>query len=111
MCVLLCKTLVITKFTCYDSDGSENCTGFGFTVDDDSESRFYDGYESLEEEAEAVSPKNLLSTVGKHFPYVLDLIEEDGGLMLDCLWVDIEDLQAGPENEAGDVGTSESSLT
>ena len=35
--------IILTKFTCYDSDGNENCTGFGFTVDDDLESRFYDG--------------------------------------------------------------------
>ena len=103
--------IILTKFTCYDSDGNENCTGFGFTVDDDVESRFYDGYESLEEAADAISPKNLLSTIGKHFPDALDLIEEEGGLMLGGLWVGIEDLQAGPENENNDVETSESSLT
>ena len=102
--------IILTKFTCYDSGGNENCTGFGFTVDDDSGSRFYDGYESLEEAADAISPKNLLSTVGEYFPYVLDLIEEEGGLMLGGLWVGIEDLQAGPENENNDVATSESPI-
>ena len=76
----------------------------------DSGSRFYDGYESLEEAADAISPKNLLSTVGEYFPYVLDLIEEEGGLMLGGLWVGIEDLQAGPENENNDVATSESPI-
>ena len=72
---------------------------------------FTTDYESLEEAADAISPKNLLSTLGKHFPDALDLIEEEGGLMLDGLWVGIEDLQAGPENENNDVETSESSLT
>ncbi len=103
--------VILTKFICYDSRGNENCTSFGFTVDDDVESRFYDDYESLEDAADAISPKNLLSTLGKHFPDALDLIEQDGGLMFDGLWVDIEDLQAGPENENNDIETSESSLT
>lgn len=68
-----------------------------YTLDDDSESYFYDGFESLAEAADAVSPKRLLATIGKHRPALLYEIERERGLMLQGFWISFDEL--GQENE------------
>lgn len=91
--------ILLTKFVCCDSDGTEKSTTWGYTLDDDFESCFYDGYESVAEAADAISPKNVLCTVAKRHPHFLAGIEREGGLLLENLWVNIADLRAESENE------------
>ena len=91
MCIPI--TVILTKFVSCTSDGTEEPATWGYTLDDDVGSYFYDGFESLAEAADAVSLKNLLDTIGKHHPHFLDDIEREGGLMLQGSWIDIEELE------------------
>ncbi len=91
MCIPI--TVILTKFVSCTPDGTEEPATWGYTLDDDFGSYFYDGFESLAEGADAVSTKNLLATIGKHHPHFLDDIAHEGGLMLQGSWIDIEELE------------------
>jgi hypothetical protein len=93
--------ILLTRFIYCDTNGNEYRPAWGYTLDEDFHSSFYDGYESLAEVVDALSPKNLLDTVGRHTPDFLSGIDREGGLMLDNTWVDIDDLATEPASENG----------
>ncbi len=102
--------IFLTKFICCDSADNEEDTSWGYRIYDDFDSIFYDSYESLEEAVDALSRNCVLSTIARHSPRFLVGIEREGGILLDGIWVDIEDLRVEPENETCGTGTSQSPI-
>jgi hypothetical protein len=90
----MCNVVVIllTKFVYFDSECNENSSACGYTIDDDFESCFDDRYESLSDAADALSPKNILTTLLKRFPRFVDVIEHEGSATINGICIDVENL-------------------
>ena len=92
--------LTRAKYRKADSATKEQFPGFGLVFFGEIESVGCGSYDSAEESREAVSPENVLKTIGKHVPDALDDIRSAGGIIVNDKWVKIEDMaQVEPEDE------------